>query len=123
MSDNYCDICDNIVKRNIKKKQPNSKSHNLLYSSVVHRYSVKKIRKGEVEKTLRIYIADHRKKFVFFNITVKWKVRKSDNSEKTVKKRITDKVNQFLLGDYSVVRFYHIECGSKDLDRFLLSEI
>ena len=49
-------------------------------------------------------------------------MRKNDNSEKIVKKKITDKVNHILLGDYSGVRFYHIECGSKDLDRFLLSE-
>ena len=76
----------------------------------------------EVKKTLGIYIADHRKKFVFFSITVKWKVRKNDNSEKIVKKKITDKVNHILLGEYSGVRFYHIECGSKDLDRFVLSE-
>ena len=39
-----------------------------------------------------------------------------------IKKKITDKVNQILHGDYDGVRFYHVECGSKDLDQFLLSK-
>ena len=121
MSDCYCVLCVNVVKRKNRKKHFKSKSHNFL--SVVHKLSVKNLRQDEVEKTSGKYIADHRIKFVFFNIIVKWKVRKSDNSRMIIKKNITDKVNQILHGDYNTVRFYHVECGSKNLDRFLLSKI
>ena len=48
---------------------------------------------------------------------------KNDNSEMIIKKKITDEVNHILQGEYNGVRFYHDECGRKDLDRFLLSEI
>ena len=40
-----------------------------------------------------------------------------------IKKKITDTVDRYLHGDYNGARFYHVECGSKDWDRFLISEI
>ena len=39
-----------------------------------------------------------------------------------IKKKLFDKVNHIRHGDYNGVRFYHVECGSADLDRFLLSK-
>ena len=52
MSGFYCDIRDNVVKRKNKKKQFFSKSQVFLYSSVVHRNSIKSLRQDEVEKTI-----------------------------------------------------------------------
>ena len=46
----------------------------------------------------------------------------NDQTEMSIKK-ITDAVNHILHGDYNGVRFNHVEGGSKDLDRILLSII
>ena len=86
-------ICDKVVNRKIKMKHFNSRSHKILNSSLVHRYSVKNLRQDEVKKTSRKYIADHRKKFVFFNMIMKWKVRKNNISKMISKEKISDKVN------------------------------
>ena len=79
-----------------------------------------KIKNEQVEKSLRKHIVDYRNKFNHFDMKVEWKI----NSKFIIKRlESRNQIQQMFNGSYFGLRFFHVECISKEFDRFLYSSI
>ena len=116
----YCYDCDKHMSLKFIKRHLKSKSHIALNSSVFKRYYVKDIKYNAVEGILRKYMVDYRNRFNHFNIILEWKTLPGNNSEMVIKRMAsTNQSRQLFDCKYYGIRFFQVECFSKDLDRFL----
>ena len=74
----YCDLCDKSIKIRSKKKHLNSQYHKSITESIICKYTVKNPSFLHMEDILKNFVDDYNRKFEFYLISCKWKLRFSD---------------------------------------------
>ena len=74
----HCDLCDRSIKIRSKKKHLNSQYHESLTKSINSKYTIKNPSFLNIEEMLTNFGDDYNKKFEFYLILCKWKLKFSD---------------------------------------------
>ena len=71
-------MCDKSLKIKSKKKHLNSQLHKDLNKQVINRYRVENPDFFQIENKLKKYVPDYNKKFEFYAVICRWKLRFSN---------------------------------------------
>ena len=74
----HCELCDKSIKIRSKKKHLNSQYHKSLTESIICKYTVTYPSFLHIEDILKNFVDDYNKKFEFYLIVCKWKLKFSD---------------------------------------------
>ena len=80
MDDYYCNLCGKTIKLKHKKKHLNTKSHVDLSEYINHKFCAKKAELVKIEDILQKYVNIYNKKFEFYRIICKWKLKFLDTT-------------------------------------------